>query len=170
MGRNGSSSAPADEGDQLLDCEGEEMVLVERDQDLLEGESNSEGQVPNEAPDKTPENNGEQGDKQQPFHTSLMLQLAILCENEDLKKDAKFIDELGMLLQKEQTFTKLTPQVTNIKRQYIVACCSFKKSIEMEKRSSVGGSVTEPTQSTETTNDQALNDSNFDNLFRNLFD
>ena len=56
------------------------MALVERDQDLLEGESIDEGQVPNEAPDKTPKNNGDQGDKQQPFHTSLMLQLALPCQ------------------------------------------------------------------------------------------
>ena len=167
MQRKGSSSAPADEGDELLDCEGEEMALVEKDQSLSEGENSDEDQVPNEATDKTPENNGDEGDKQQSNHTSSMLQLAPLCENEDLKEDPKFIDELGMLLQKEQTSTKLTPQVTNIKRQYIVARHNIKKRIEMEKIPSFGGSVTELTQPTEEANDQALNGSTFDNLFKN---
>ena len=101
MQRKGSSSARADEGDELLDCEGEEMALVEKDQSLPEGENSDEDQVPNEATDKTPENNDDEGDKQQSNHTSSMLQLAPLCENEDLKEDPKFIDELGMLLQKE---------------------------------------------------------------------
>ena len=40
-----------------------------------------------------------------------MLQLAPLCGNEDLK-DAKFIDELGILLRKEKTSTTRTPEVT----------------------------------------------------------
>ena len=88
-----------------------------------------------------------------------MIQLASLFENEDLKNDAKFIDELGMLLQKEETSTRLSPQFTNIKRQYIVARHNIKKRIEMEKRSSTGGSVTELTQLKEETNDQALIDS-----------
>ena len=165
--RKGSSSV--DERDELLDYEGEEITLVENDQDLSEGENGNEDQVPNEAADKTPENNADQGDKQQSNHTSSMLQLAPLCEKEYLK-DAKFIDELGMLLQKEQTSTRLTPQVTNIKRQYIVTRRNIKKSIEMEKRFSAGGSVTELTQSTEETNVQALNNSTFDNLSENLFD
>ena len=108
-----------------------------------------------------------------PFQPQRMLpyfsRIGHVCENEDLK-DAKFIDELGMLLQKEQTFTKFTPQVTNIKRQYIVTRRNIKKSIEMEKRFSAGGSVTELTQSTEETNVQALNNSTFDNLSENLFD
>ena len=169
--RKGSSSAPADEGDELLDWEGEEMGLVEKDQGLSERENSDEDQVLNEAADKTPENNGDQGDKQQSCHTSSMLQLAPLCENEDLKEDAKFIYELGMLLEKEQTSTKFTLQVPNIKRQYIVARHNIKKRIEMEKISSVGGSVTELTQSTEETNDQALNGSTVDNLLKNyLFD
>ena len=165
--RKGSSSV--DERDELLDYEGEEITLVENDQDLSEGENGDEDQVPNETADKTPENNADQGDKQQSNHTSSMLQLAPLCEKEYLK-DAKFIDELGMLLQKEQTSTRLTPQVTNIKRQYIVTRRNIKKSIEMEKRFSAGGSVTELTQSTEETNVQALNNSTFDNLSENLFD
>lgn len=35
--------------------------------------------------DKTPENYGDQGDKQQSNHTSIMFQLASLCENDDLE-------------------------------------------------------------------------------------
>ena len=76
------------------------MALIEKDQDLSEGENSDEDEVPNEAAEKTPKNNGGKGDKQQSNHTSSMLQLAPLCGNEDLK-DAKFIDELGMLLRKE---------------------------------------------------------------------
>ena len=138
MRRKRSSSAPADEGDELLDYECEEMALAEKDQDLSEGDNSDEDQVPNEAPDKTLENNGDQGKKQQSNHTSSMLQLAPLCENEDLK--------------------------------YVVARRNIKKRIEMERRSSTGGSVTELTQSKEKTHEQALNGNTFDNLFENLFD
>lgn len=150
------SSTPVDKGDELLYCDGEEMALVEKDQHLSEGKNSDEDQVPNEVANKTLQNNGDQGHKQQSNYTSAMPQLAPLCENEDLKEDAKFIDELSMLLQKEQTSNKRTPQFTNIKRQYIVARRIIKIHIKMEKRSSVGGSVTELTQSTEETNNQIL--------------
>ena len=168
MRRKGSPSTSADE-DELLDCEGQEMVLVEKDQDLSKGENNNKDQVINEAADETPESNGDQGNNQQSNHTSSMLQLAPLSENEDLMKDAKFIDELGMLLLKEETCTRLNPQVTNIKGQCIVARRNIEKPIEMEKRSSGGGSVTDLTQPTEETNEKSLIDSTSDNLFENLF-
>lgn len=58
--------------------------------------------------DKTPENYGDQGDKQQSNHTSIMFQLASLCENDDLE-DVRFIDELGMIIQNEETSARLTP-------------------------------------------------------------
>ena len=52
------SSAPVDKGDELLDCEGEEMALVEKDQHLSEGKNSDEDQVPNEVVNKTLENDG----------------------------------------------------------------------------------------------------------------
>ena len=36
-----------------------------------------------------------------------MLQLAPFCDNEDLKKDVKFADELGLLSQKEKISIRL---------------------------------------------------------------
>ena len=51
--------------------------------------------------------NRDRDNKQQSNHTSLMLQLAPFCDNEDLKKDVKFADELGLLSQKEKTSTRL---------------------------------------------------------------
>ena len=75
-------------GDEFLNCEGEEMALVEKDQDLSKAENCDKDQVPNETADKTSKNNGDQDKTQQSNHTSSMLQLAPLCQNEDLKKDA----------------------------------------------------------------------------------
>lgn len=62
-----------------------------------------------------------------------MNQLAPICENEDLKKGSKYVVELGLLLQKAETSTKLTPPVTTIKKQYIVARRNINKHIQMEK-------------------------------------
>ena len=56
--RKGSPSALADEGDELFGWEGEEMALIEKDQDLSEGENSDEDEVPNEAADKALQNNG----------------------------------------------------------------------------------------------------------------
>ena len=62
-----------------------------------------------------------------------MNQLAPIFENEDLKKGSKYVVELGLLLQKVETSTKLTPPVNTIKKQYIVARRNIKKHIQMEK-------------------------------------
>lgn len=99
--------------------------------DLSEGGNSDGDRVPNKA--ATPENNYDQGNKQQSNHASLKLQLAPLCENEVLKKDAKFIGKFGMLLQKEETSARLTLQVTNIKKHYIVTRRNIKKHSDMEK-------------------------------------
>ena len=96
-------------GDEFLDCKGEKRLLVEKDHDLSEEQNIEEDQVPIRAADKTPENHGNQDNKQQSNNISSTLQLTPLHENEDLIKDAKFIKELGITVQKEETSTRLTP-------------------------------------------------------------
>ena len=51
-------------GEEFLDCEGEEMALVEKDQNHSEVENRVQDQVPNEAADKTSKNSGNQDKKQ----------------------------------------------------------------------------------------------------------
>ena len=51
-------------GEEFLDCEGEEMALVEKDQNHSEVENRVQDQVPNETADKTSKNSVNQDKKQ----------------------------------------------------------------------------------------------------------
>ena len=55
---------------------------------------------------------------QQPNQFQPKIKLAPLCQNKQLRKDAKFLDELGILLHAGETSTRLTPFATIIKKQY----------------------------------------------------
>ena len=50
-----------------------------------------------------------------PKDSSLVMKLAPLCENEALRKDASFVDELSALLRHEPSI-KINLQVLNIKK------------------------------------------------------
>ena len=75
-----------------------------------------------------------------------------------MKKDANFVDELGLLMQRKQTSARLTPYVTSVKRQYVTARRNTKKLIQKEKNSNEPVGIDE------------ISDQNLDNnLFENLF-
>ena len=52
--------------------------------------------------------------------------------NDELPKNAQFVDELGQLLRKEEIFHRLAPHAVNIKRKYLAAHHDIKKRITLE--------------------------------------
>ena len=133
-------SVPIDKGDELFDCDGDEIdVSVEVNGERSDDEFSDEG---NSAIEKSAEeatgNNGNDSDQRHaPSESPSIIPLAPLCKSEELKRDATFLDELGLLLQKEETTVRLTPQVTSIKKQYIIARRNIKKRIQLEKNSNI---------------------------------
>ena len=94
----------------------------------------------------------------------MFIQLAPLCESEELKRDATFLDELGLLLQKEETTVKLAPQVACIKKQYIIARRNLKKRVQLQQEKNLNTSVEQDEM-----DDDQLEDAAPTNLFDNLF-
>ena len=72
-----------------------------------------------------------------PSHRKSLVELATLYEYENLKKDVKFVDELGALLQDSETSGKFLPHLTGILRQYIAARRQIKKLIELEQNEAI---------------------------------
>ena len=50
--------------------------------------------------------------------------------NNDLRKDAVFIDKLGKLLGNAETSTQFIPYLTKFKRSYITSCLAIKRRVE----------------------------------------
>ena len=165
-GKNqGTSSVPIDEGDELFDCDGDEIdVSVEVNGERSDDEFSDEGNsgIEKSAEEATGNNGNDSDQRHAPSESPSIIPLAPLCESEELKRDATFLDELGLLLQKEETTVRLTPQVTSIKKQYIIARRNIKKRIQLEKNSNI------PVREDEINEDQ-LDDEAVSNVFENLF-
>ena len=74
------SESQVDEGDELLNCEGEEIQLVEQNQEL--DKISDEDPIPVEPVAPPTENNSDADmDVEQPNQSQSMIQLAPLCEN-----------------------------------------------------------------------------------------
>ena len=74
------SESQVDEGDELLNCEGEEIQLVEQNQEL--DKISDEDPIPVEPVVPPTENNSDADmDVEQPNQSQSMIQLAPLCEN-----------------------------------------------------------------------------------------
>lgn len=129
---------PVDEGDELLDCEGDE---IEAGQVIESDDEEDRAEVPVTDEPIEEERQASASSQQQTCEctskevSSSLIKLAPLCENEDLRKDATFVDELGDLLLQHKPSTRINPQVLNIKKQYTVARRNVKKRIQTEKSS-----------------------------------
>lgn len=146
QGENTTNAALADEGDELYDCDGDEIPQpVSVDEEFGppsdgeapddENEPTSSGQRDNASTVPTTEHDDDE--VVHPSHRKALVELAPLCEDEDLKKDAKFVDELGALLQDSETSSKFLPHLTGIQRQYIAARRQIKKRIELEQNGAI---------------------------------
>ena len=126
-----STNAPIDEGEELIDCEGDEMQVNGQNQEFDDISDDEPGG------DEPPVPPTQHRIAEQPSCSqNTFVELAPLCINEELRKDAKFVDELGLLLQKGETSTRFLSQLISIKKQYIAARRGIKKRIEAEHNES----------------------------------
>ena len=123
--------SPTDEGEELLDCEGDE---------ILEGDVESDDEEPES--ENEPTNNAtilEEVERDETITTETspsIIKLAPLCKSAELKKDAEFVDELAVLLLKHNnTSVRINAQVVNIKKEYSNARRNVKGRIKTEKAS-----------------------------------
>ena len=108
-----------DEGDELLDCEGEEMTLnmPDADEEVSDDNEDHTEDVDPAPEDPAPAPKRKDSNSTEPQHESqATVQLTPLYENEELRKDAQFIDEVGELLRKGETSNRLAPYVMDTKR------------------------------------------------------
>ena len=161
-GKNqGTSSEPIDEGDELFDCDSDEIdVSVEVNGERSDDEFSDEGNsgIEKSAEEATGNNGNDIDQRHAPSESPSIIPLVPLCES---ARDATSLDELGFLLEKEETTVRLTPQVTSIKKQYIITRRNIKKRIQLEKNSNI------PAREDEINEDQ-LDDEAVSNVFENL--
>ena len=117
---------PVDEGDELFDCEGDKLVINEHNEEHQSDEEN-DANVETGAIENQDEND------QVNVNTvsSSNIFLGDLCRgNNDLRKDAVFIDKLGKLLGNVETSTQFIPYLTKFKRSCIIPCRAIKRRVE----------------------------------------
>ena len=118
----GGSAAPVEKGDELFNCEGEE----------IETETIEEGISTSDEEDETPqatsqaatnEKNATTEDSSPSKSAQFIPKLALSCPEDktELLNDAKFIDEMGQLLLTSTTSTRISSSVRGIQWHYIQA-------------------------------------------------
>ena len=153
-------------GEPSFACEGDKIkVLAEVNGEYSDEESCDEGISDiDQSTENVNENNDNASHQVQASNASpFLIQLAPLCESEELKRDATFLDELGLLLQKEETIVKLAPQVACITKQYIIARRNLKKRIRLQQEKNLNSSIEQDEM-----NEDQLEDAAPTNLFDNL--
>ena len=113
QGYKTSETEPVDEGDELFDCEGDKLVINEHNE----------------------EHQSDEGKMMQMWKQVLlkikMKTIKFICRgNNDLRKDAVFIEKLGKLLGNAETSTQFIPYATNFKRSYITSRRAIKRRVE----------------------------------------
>ena len=103
---------PVDEGDELLDCEGDKLVINEHNKKHQSDEENDANMETGAI-----ENQDENNQVNTNTVSSSNILLGDLCRgNNDLRKDAVFIDKLGKLLGNAETSTQFIPYLKKFKR------------------------------------------------------
>ena len=123
------TAVPVDEGEELFDCDGEELnhePLPESDDSDQDDEENGD-----------PDNEGEQSqtENQQTTTAAPVLLASIVKDNPELKKDAIFLDNLGILLSTSDTSDKFIPFMNHFKRDYIAARRAIKTYNLLKRKS-----------------------------------
>ena len=127
-------AAPADEGNELFDCEGEEIETETTEEDI--STSDKEGEMP-QASSQAAENkeNATTEDSSPSKSVQSIPKLALLCPEgkTELLNDAKFIDEIGQLLWTSTTSTWILPSIPGIQQHYIQERRNVKERIRFAK-------------------------------------
>ena len=135
--RNGN--AIVDEGDELYDCDGEEIPQpVNIDEQFGPPSDEKNEQTTSGQSDNASEPTADHVESQQQNQQKSLLELAPLCSDSDLQKDANFVDELGALIKAHsETSRKCLPHLTGVKKQYIAARRQIKKRIQIEQHDAI---------------------------------
>ena len=135
--KNGNGS-PIDEGNELYDCDGGEISYPidtedqfgppsddEKEQQTTESTNADEQFAVATSTDTQPEGDQNQRDP--------LIELNPLCNHPDLKKDARFVDDLAKFLKTHDISSKFLPHVTTIKKQCLTARRQVKNRIKLEQ-------------------------------------
>ena len=126
QGYKTSETEPVDEVDELFDCEGDKLVINEHNE-----EHQSDEEIDANVETGAIENQDENDHVNVNTVSSSNILLGDLCRgNNDLRKDAVFIDKLGKLLGNAETSTQFIPYLTKFKRSYITSRRAIKRRVE----------------------------------------
>ena len=108
QGYKTSETEPVDEGDELFDCEGDKLVINEHNEEHQSDKENDRNV------EKGAIKNQDENDQVNVYTVSSSnILLGDLCRGDnDLRKDAVFIDKLGKLLGNAETPTQFIPYIT----------------------------------------------------------
>ena len=93
-----------------------------------------------------------------------MIELAPLCNDPDLKKDAVFVDDLAKFIKSQNKSSKFLSHVTALKKQYLTARRQVKNRIKIEQNETQSANENEHTYK-EISEDSDTESSNAFNLF-----
>ena len=130
------STAPVDEGDELFDCEVEEIETETIEEDISTSDEEDEMlQATSQA--AANEENATTEDSSPSKSAQSIPKLALLCpeDKKELLSDANFIDKMGQLLLTSTTSTRISPSIRGIQRHYIQARRKMKEQIRLAKSS-----------------------------------
>ena len=128
------SAAPADEGDELFDREGEEIKTETIEEDI--SSSDKEDEMPKDTSQAAANEENATTEDSSPSKSAQFIQkLALLCPEDktELLNDAKFIDMMGQLLLTSTTSTRILPSIRGIQWHYIQAKRNVKERIRLTK-------------------------------------
>ena len=128
------SAAPVDEGDELFDCEGEEIETETIEEDTSTSDEEDETlQATSQAAANEESTTTEDLSPSKNAHSIPKLSLSCPEDKAELLNDAKFIDEMGQLLLTSTTSTQILPSIRGIQRHYIQARRNVKERIRLAK-------------------------------------
>ena len=128
------SAAPADEGDELFDREGEEIKTETIEEDI--SSSDKEDEMSKDTSQAAANEENATTEDSSPSKSAQFIQkLALLCPEDktELLNDAKFIDMMGQLLLTSTTSTRILPSIRGIQWHYIQAKRNVKERIRLTK-------------------------------------
>ena len=123
-----------DEGDELFDCEGEEIETETIQEDISTSDEEDETlQATSQAAANEENTTTEDSSPSKSAHSIPKLSLSCPEDKTELLNDAKFSDEMGQLLLTSTTSTRILPSIWGIQRHYIQARRNVKERIRLAK-------------------------------------
>ena len=160
---------PVDEGDELFDCEGEEIETETIEEDI--STSDEEDETPQATSQAAAnEENATTEDSSLSRSAQSIPKLALSCPEDKTEplNDAKFIGKMGELLLTSTTSIRISPSIWAIQRHYIQTRCNVKERIRLAKSTNEQAHIED--ESSDNDNSEAseiIDDAN--DVIRNVF-